>query len=162
MGIDGLLFLLAVIDEGALLFLVVYFVITLSDLECDYLNATTCCTRLNKFVLPEIIAQAILNVLFLITGHWILFLLYTPCTAWIIYIFVTKPSGNIGIYDPAEIHNRHQLKAYMRDNMIKMAVHLIFFFIFLYWMIYSLLKDDTTMFGVPAEKATLTDDPYEL
>lgn len=47
--------------------------------------------------------------------------------------FVTKPTGNIGLYDPAEIHNRHQLKAYMRDNMIKMGVHLIFFFIFLYW-----------------------------
>lgn len=162
MGIDGLLFILSVIDEGALLFLVVYFVITLSDLECDYLNATTCCTRLNRFVLPEIIAQLALAVLLLITGHWILFLMYIPCTAWIVYLFVTKPTGNIGLYDPAEIHNRHQLKAYMRDNMIKMAVHLIFFFIFLYWMIYSLLKDDTTMFGVPAEKAKLTDDPYEL
>ncbi|XP_022329240.2 protein cornichon homolog 4-like isoform X2 [Crassostrea virginica] len=140
MGIDGLLFILSVIGEGGLLFLVVFFVITLSDLECDYLNATTCCSRLNKFVLPEIVVQSALALLLLITGHWILFLMYAPCTAWIVYLFVTKPSGNIGFYDPAEIHNRHQLKAYMRDNMIKMGVHLIFFFIFLYWMIYSLIK----------------------
>ncbi|KAK3093992.1 hypothetical protein FSP39_022628 [Pinctada imbricata] len=136
-------------------------VITLSDLECDYLNATACCSRINKWVLPEAVAQGILTVLLLFTGHWILFLLYVPCTAWLAYKIITKPSGDIGLYDPTEIHNRQQLKIYMRDNMIKMAFHLIFFFIYLYWMIYTLLKDDTTMFGHEAKRAELTDDPYE-
>lgn len=140
MGVDTLLFIFSVIDEGALLFLVVYFVITLSDLECDYLNATTCCEKLNKWVLPELIAQGLLGVLLLFTGHWILFLLYAPVTAWLIYKFVNKPSGDIGLYDPTEIHNRQQLKTYMKENLIKMGSHLIFFFIFLYWMIYSLIK----------------------
>jgi hypothetical protein len=27
-------------------------VITLSDLECDYLNATSCCEKLNKASIP--------------------------------------------------------------------------------------------------------------
>lgn len=44
---DGLLFAFALIDTGATIFLLVYFVITLSDLECDYLNAQQCCSKLN-------------------------------------------------------------------------------------------------------------------
>ncbi|KAL5008874.1 hypothetical protein ScPMuIL_014455 [Solemya velum] len=144
MGVDVPLFIFALLDEGALLFLIVYFVITLSDLECDYLNATSCCDKLNYWVLPELVAQGILTVLLLVTGHWLIFLLYVPLTGWIIYRFLTKPSGNIGLYDPAEIHNRHQLKSYMRDNLIKLGVHLVFFFVYLYWMIYSLLKSSTS------------------
>ncbi|XP_021361386.1 protein cornichon homolog 4-like isoform X1 [Mizuhopecten yessoensis] len=144
MGIDSLLFIFSVIDEGALLFLVVYFVITLSDLECDYLNATSCCSKLNKWVLPELIAQSVLAFFLLVTGHWILFLMYTPVTAWMVYKYVTKPSGNIGLYDPTEIHNRHQLKTYLKENLIKLGSHLIFFFVFLYWMIISLLTNEAT------------------
>ena len=32
---------------GCLIFILIYFLITLSDLECDYLNATECCGKLN-------------------------------------------------------------------------------------------------------------------
>ncbi|KAL8576195.1 hypothetical protein ACOMHN_027850 [Nucella lapillus] len=142
MGPDGLLFIFCLIDEAMLLFLAVYFVITLSDLECDYLNARTCCERLNFWVLPEVIAHDLLVVLLLITGHWILFLIYAPLGLWLAYKFVMKPSGDIGIFDPTEIHNRSQLKNYMRESLIRLGIHLIFFFIFLYWMIYSLVKGE--------------------
>ncbi|KAK6182546.1 hypothetical protein SNE40_010202 [Patella caerulea] len=142
MGTDALLFIFALLDEATLLFLAVYFVITLSDLECDYLNATTCCDRLNKWMIPEIIAQNIPSILLLLTGHWILFLMYVPLGAWLTYKFITKPTGNIGMFDPTEIHNRSQLKLYMRESLIRLGTHLFFFFIFLYWMIYSLVKGD--------------------
>ena len=46
--------------------------------------------------------------------------------------YVNTPSGNIGVYDPAEIHNRHTLKGHMNVAMIKLGYHLIFFFIYLY------------------------------
>ncbi|XP_052768863.1 protein cornichon homolog 4-like [Mya arenaria] len=144
MGVDAPLFIFALVDEGYLLFLVVYFVITLSDLECDYLNARTCCEKLNFWVLPEIIPQAVLTVLLLITGHPFLFVLYGLCTAWIIYRYAKKPTGNIGLFDPTEIHNRQQLKSHMKENLCKMGFHLVFFFIYLYLMIYSLIKGDDT------------------
>ena len=38
-----------------------------------------------QWVLPEMIPQAVLTVLLLFTGHWILFILYGAGTAWIIY-----------------------------------------------------------------------------
>jgi len=48
------------------------------------------------------------------------------------YRYVTKPTGNIGLFDPTEIHNRQQLKYHMKENLCKMGFHLIFFFIYLY------------------------------
>ena len=44
---DILLFSVCLLDTGFLLFILIYFVITLSDLECDYLNAQECCAKLN-------------------------------------------------------------------------------------------------------------------
>ncbi|XP_067140604.1 protein cornichon homolog 4 [Centruroides vittatus] len=136
---DVLLFVFSVFDTGALLLLTVYVVIALSDLECDYLNAQQCCSKLNKWVIPETIAQGIISVLLLITFHWFLFLLNIPMTSWQIYKILTIPSGNFGVYDPTEIHNRGNLRKHLRDSMIRLAFYLIFFFIYLYCMIIALL-----------------------
>jgi hypothetical protein len=137
---DTLVFVFSILDGMGLLFLTVYFIITLSDLECDYINATSCCSKLNKFVLPEVVAHLVVTALMFFSAHWILFLLNLPLAAWLVYRWVTKPSGNIGLYDPAEIHNRHQLKSYMTQCMIKLGYHLIFFFLYLYSLIIALLN----------------------
>lgn len=139
MASDTLVFVLALLDDASLLALTVYFFITLSDLECDYLNATSCCDKLNKWIYPEIVAHSLLSLSLILSGHWILFCLYSSMTAWVIYKFVSKPSGNIGLYDPAEIHNRQQLKVYMKECLIKLVFHLVFFFVFLYNVVLSLL-----------------------
>jgi len=44
---DTLIFSLCLLLTGILIFILVYFLITLSDLECDYLNASECCGKLN-------------------------------------------------------------------------------------------------------------------
>ena len=46
--------------------------------------------------------------------------------------YVNKPAGNLGLYDPTEIHNRHELKAFLKEAMIKLGFHLVFFFLYLY------------------------------
>ncbi|CAG2121645.1 unnamed protein product [Medioppia subpectinata] len=85
MSVDSSLFVFALFDTSALLFLTVYIVITLSDLECDYLNAHQCCNKLNKWVIPELISYAILVILLLFTNHWFLFVLNGPMLSWIGY-----------------------------------------------------------------------------
>uniref|UniRef100_A0A8C2F4J1 Uncharacterized protein n=1 Tax=Cyprinus carpio TaxID=7962 RepID=A0A8C2F4J1_CYPCA len=45
---EAAVFILSLVDCCALIFLSVYFIITLSDLECDYINARSCCSKLNK------------------------------------------------------------------------------------------------------------------
>lgn len=63
-------------------------------------------------------------------------------TLWLVYEYSGVPSGNMGVYDPTEIHNRGQLKRHTRDCMIYLGYYLIFFFIYLYCMIIALLKGD--------------------
>ena len=48
--LDGWLFLLCLADCSILLGLNVWFLIILSDLECDYINARTACDQLNSFI----------------------------------------------------------------------------------------------------------------
>nr|CAH7733200.1 unnamed protein product [Callosobruchus chinensis] len=139
---DSLLFSFCLAGTGALLFLLIYFIITLSDLECDYLNAQECCSRLNVWVHPRIYAHVFTNVLLLIHGHWILALFNLPMTIWLALEIANVPKSNLGVHDPTEIYNKGQLKLQMRNCMIRFGYYLIFFFAYLYCMIASLLEGD--------------------
>ncbi|CAF0810880.1 unnamed protein product [Brachionus calyciflorus] len=136
---DVSIFVLVLILDLILMFITVYFIITLSDLECDYINALTCCQKLNKYVLPELILKLIPSVIFLFSGYWVLVLLNAPFDAWYILRIVKKPSSYVGFYDPAEIHNRGELKVHIRNSMIKLGQHLLFFFVYLYYLIVTLI-----------------------
>ncbi|XP_018397510.1 PREDICTED: protein cornichon homolog 4 [Cyphomyrmex costatus] len=139
---DPLLFVIALFDTGCVLFLLVYYIITLSDLECDYLNAQECCSKLNMGVLPKLIGQTFVVFLLLIHGQFILTLVNVPMTVWLFYEYFSVPSGNLGVYDPTEIHNRSKLKRYTRDCMIHIGYCIVLFFIYLYCTIMALLKGD--------------------
>uniref|UniRef100_A0A8D1DBK8 Cornichon family member 4 n=1 Tax=Sus scrofa TaxID=9823 RepID=A0A8D1DBK8_PIG len=138
---EAVVFVFSLLDCCALIFLSVYFIITLSDLECDYINARSCCSKLNKWVLPELVGHTIVTVLMLISLHWFIFLLNLPVATWNIYRFIMVPSGNMGVFDPTEIHNRGQLKSHMKEAMIKLGFHLLCFFMYLYSMILALIND---------------------
>jgi len=138
---EAVVFVFSLLDCCALIFLSVYFIITLSDLECDYINARSCCSKLNKWVIPELIGHTIVTVLMLVSLHWFIFLLNLPVATWNIYRFIMVPSGNMGVFDPTEIHNRGQLKSHMKEAMIKLGFHLLCFFMYLYSMILALIND---------------------
>lgn len=55
--------------------------------------------------------------------------LFCPCFP---YRYLKVPMGNMGVFDPTEIHNRGQLKSHMKEAMIKLGYHLLCFFIYLY------------------------------
>ncbi|MQL83960.1 hypothetical protein Taro_016455 [Colocasia esculenta] len=50
----------------------------LADLEFDYINPYDSAARINAVVLPEFILQGVLSLLFLLTGHWLMFLFCLP------------------------------------------------------------------------------------
>ena len=51
----------------------------------------------------------------------------------IILRFFYFPRGNIGEYDPAEIHNQGMMKKHLVGVGIHLAWQMLGFFIFLYW-----------------------------
>ncbi|VVC25738.1 Cornichon [Cinara cedri] len=130
----------AMIMTGALLFLMIYSIITLSDLECDYLNAQECCSRLNFWVQPKIFAQTLIFIVFLTDFNWLMSLMNLPAVVWVIYETIKVPKGNTGLFDPAEIHHRGQLKNHMRNAILYTAWYLVSFFFYLYFMILAILK----------------------
>ncbi|XP_029590866.1 protein cornichon homolog 4 isoform X3 [Salmo trutta] len=95
----------------------------------------------NKWVVPELVGQALATVLMLVSLHWFVFLLNLPVAAWDMYRVWKVPMGNMGVFDPTEIHNRGQLKSHMKESMIKLGFHLLCFFIYLYSMILALIND---------------------
>lgn len=139
---ETLVFSLSLVLVGAILFLLVYYIITLSDLECDYLNAQECCEKLNYWLLPKYIGHSFGTFILLLHGQVLLFVLNLPMFIWLSFELFTIPRGNLGKYDPAEIHNGGQLKKHLRDVMIHIGHYLIFFFIYLYCFILALLKGD--------------------
>ncbi|KAK3923121.1 Protein cornichon-like protein 4 [Frankliniella fusca] len=139
---DPLLYAMCMVETGAALFLLVYFIITLSDLECDYLNAQQCCSTLNMYVVPKMVAHLTMTALLILHWHWVLFLTALPTAVWIVYEYIKVPAGNPGVFDPTEIHNRGQLKRHMRDSLIHLGYNLLAFFMYLYCMIIALLKDN--------------------
>ncbi|KAL1395501.1 hypothetical protein pipiens_011199 [Culex pipiens pipiens] len=139
---ETLVFAIAMLITGSILFLLIYFVIILSDLECDYLNAQQCCSKLNFWVVPKLSAHCFLAFVLLLNGSWILFIANAPMVGWLLYDLVKVPTGNLGIYDPAEIHNRGMVKKHLRDTMIGLGFYMIIFFVYLYCMIIAMLKGD--------------------
>ncbi|XP_016429719.1 protein cornichon homolog 4-like [Sinocyclocheilus rhinocerous] len=125
---EAAVFISSLVDCCVLIFLSVYFIITLSDLECDYINARSCCSKLNKVSLDGEADGKLLS-------------LHKAAYSWDVYRYVKVPMGNMGVYDPTEIHNRGQLKSHMKEAMIKLGFHLLCFFIYLYSMILALIND---------------------
>ncbi|CAK9135966.1 unnamed protein product [Ilex paraguariensis] len=62
----------------ALLIVVLYQLMCLTDLEFDYVNPYDSASRINRVVLPEFIMQGVLCILCLVTGHWFMSLLSVP------------------------------------------------------------------------------------
>jgi len=156
---DIFLFSFTLIDTGALIFVLVFFIITLSDLECDYLNAQECCGRLNFWNIPKLWLQLLIPFLLLISGHWWLVLLNLPLCAWLIRRFFCIPKANIGEYDPAEIHNSGQLRSHMVAVCLHLGWQMVSFFLYLYCLLDAVMAeevlipmdDDVTVLNRPVE-----------
>ncbi|XP_074087166.1 protein cornichon homolog 4-like isoform X2 [Macrotis lagotis] len=100
---EAVVFIFSLIDGCALIFLSVYFIITLSDLECDYINARSCCSKLNKWVVPKLTGHTIVPILMLISLHWFIFLLNLPVATWNIYQFIMVPNTQ-----PRAVEDTHE------------------------------------------------------
>ncbi|KAK1286336.1 hypothetical protein QJS10_CPB20g01544 [Acorus calamus] len=86
----------------ALIALVVFQLMCLADLEFDYINPYDSASRINSVVLPEFIVEGVLCFLFLISGHWAMFLLCVPY----LYYNVKLYNQRQHLVDVTEIFNQ--------------------------------------------------------
>lgn len=136
---DAVLFTIALSDCFALLCISVHNLVILSDLECDYINAASCCEKLNYLVPIELVLHGILTLGMFYNWHVFLLLLQLGPFLYLFNKFLRVPPGSSGQYDPTQIHNRSYIKVFIREAMVKLGFFIVFFFIYLYSLIYSLI-----------------------
>jgi protein cornichon len=111
-----------------------------SDLECDYINPIDLCSKLNHFVLPDMILHGLITLLLLLFGNWIDFFVNLPIAAWNVhkYRILTRILGQKYRFDATEIFRT--IGAQKRESFVKLGFYLVCFFLFLYRMIESLVS----------------------
>jgi hypothetical protein len=78
MAFDLVLSIFAFLAVAALLGILVYQLMCLSDLEFDYINPYDSASRINASVVPEIAIHVGLSCVYLIFGYWFMFLINLP------------------------------------------------------------------------------------
>ncbi|KAJ1692833.1 hypothetical protein LUZ63_009531 [Rhynchospora breviuscula] len=119
-----------------LISLVIFQVMCLADLEFDYINPYDTASRINKVMIPEFILQGILSLVLLFSGHWIMFLLSLPFVYYNYNVYQKRQH----LIDVTEIFN-HVYKE-KKQRLIKLGCLVVFLFLSLFWMIWSVLEDD--------------------
>ncbi|KAI5752126.1 hypothetical protein M8J77_014068 [Diaphorina citri] len=71
-------YIVALILDAFLIFFAIFHVIAFDELKVDYKNPIDQCNSLNPLVLPEYLAHAIFNTLFLLCGEFVSFLINLP------------------------------------------------------------------------------------
>ncbi|KAK4718738.1 hypothetical protein R3W88_017076 [Solanum pinnatisectum] len=120
----------------ALLVMVVFQLMCLSDLEFDYINPYDSASRINGVVLPEFITQGVLCLLYLITGHWVMALICVPYMYYNYRLYTRRQH----LVDVTEIFNL--LNWEKKQRLFKLGYIILLLFISLFWLIYSALEDD--------------------
>ncbi|KAL9240134.1 hypothetical protein vseg_014389 [Gypsophila vaccaria] len=120
---DLILWITALVFNIALLALLLYQIICLSDLEADYMNPYESSSKINSWVVPEFILQGLFCALFLLTGHRFMFLVTLPLAVYHARLFFRRAH----LLDVTEIFRA--LNHEKKYRIIKLAVYLFFFFL---------------------------------
>eukprot|EP00088_Acartia_fossae_P041740 TRINITY_DN4366_c0_g1_i1.p1 TRINITY_DN4366_c0_g1~~TRINITY_DN4366_c0_g1_i1.p1 ORF type:complete len:153 (+),score=4.30 TRINITY_DN4366_c0_g1_i1:42-500(+) len=144
MELDISIWMFCLVISSFLLFLTVYMMIILSDLESDYLNSRDCASRLNLWVFPRILMQVSHSAALLIGQNWTVAFLSLPFTCLLLYRRGKQKPGHSGLFDPTEIHNRLVLRQNLMECLGYMAYHLVSFFLYMYFMVGTLTGGDPT------------------
>ncbi|CAN0921433.1 Protein cornichon homolog 4 [Linum grandiflorum] len=122
----------------ALICIISFELMSLSDLEFDYVNPYDSARRINLVVLPEYITHAALSLSFLLTGHWVLCLLSLPCLYFDLTLYLQRKH----LVDVTEIYNYNRLHREKNRRLIKMAYILIMLVLSLFCLLWTVLDEE--------------------
>ncbi|KAH6779777.1 Cornichon family protein [Perilla frutescens var. hirtella] len=119
----------------AIIGIILYQLMSLADLEYDYINPYDSASRINKAVLPEFVAEGVLCLLHLITGHWVMFLLCLPYAYYNITLYTRRQH----FVDVTEIFN--QLSWEKKVRLCKLGYLVILVAMTIFWMIWTIVDE---------------------
>jgi hypothetical protein len=129
MALELVLGILTFLAVAALLGILVYQLMCLSDLEFDYINPFDSASRINKLVVPEIALHVGLSCLYLVFGYWLIFLINVP----LIYYHGRLYLEHRHLVDVTEIFT--SLNREKMYRLIKLAFYILLFFLAIYRLV---------------------------
>eukprot|EP00043_Microstomoeca_roanoka_P003305 m.43167 g.43167 ORF g.43167 m.43167 type:complete len:144 (-) comp12006_c1_seq2:222-653(-) len=143
MTADAWIWIIAVIVIIFLLFLMVFNLLAFEELRYDHKNPVDVSASINPWVLPEYGSHALLTILFLVTGKWIIFIINAILVGYHVHRYMNRPKiSQPGIYDPTEMFNRQVMRQCVIESAAKLGFYMITFFYYLYCMMYALISSD--------------------
>ena len=139
------MWILAFLVLGAVMGINLYALICLSDLQADLINPHDCAGRINKLVMPEIIAHAAAAGLMMLCGSWSMILVNGPLIAW----HVRQVGRNQHLADVTEIFNQLD-----KEKSVRVGKAMLYALVFLY-AAYRGTERGVNMFLDPAEKVKM-------
>ncbi|XP_049363633.1 protein cornichon homolog 1 isoform X1 [Solanum verrucosum] len=121
MSWEPILWLIFLAINISLISLLIYQIVCLTDLEADYMNPYESSSRINSVVLKEYILHGAFCILFLVTGHWFIFLL----TLLPAYYNVRKFLSRQHLIDVTEVFRF--IESEKKIRILKLGFYLVLF-----------------------------------
>ncbi|KAJ8748925.1 hypothetical protein K2173_013361 [Erythroxylum novogranatense] len=103
----------------------------LTDLETDYINPYDSANQINAVVLPEYIILGLLCMSFLFTGHWFMCLLCVPCVYHNLRLYIQRQH----LIDVTEIYN--QMNREKQRRFFKLGYLVILLVMSIFWLLWT-------------------------
>uniref|UniRef100_A0A5B7AWR1 Putative Cornichon n=1 Tax=Davidia involucrata TaxID=16924 RepID=A0A5B7AWR1_DAVIN len=147
MAWEAILWVIFFLANMALIALILYQIVCLSDLEADYMNPYESSSRINAVVVPEFVLHGAFCALFLVTGHWFMFLVTVPIACYNVMLFMKRQH----LIDVTEVFR--SLNAEKKYRIIKLGFYLILFVLVIIRLVLSVIKsiideDEVHDFGI--------------
>lgn len=131
---EVILWVIFFIFNMTLLALDFYQIVCLSDLEADYMNLYESSSRINAVIVPEFVVHGLFCSLFLVTGHWFMFLLMLPIAYYNTMLFMKRQH----LIDVTEVFRF--LKAEKKYRVIKLSFYLVLLVLVIFRFVLSMLN----------------------
>lgn len=123
------------LGTAGLLFVSVYSLVLFSDLTVDHINPIELCSILNRLIIPEYIGHFYVTSMLVLRGYIFTALFNVPLIAFHARRFLAKQHllDNTSIFSDVDKERR--------VCEVKLGVHLLLFFVYLYLFIVKLVSE---------------------
>ncbi|KAI3772565.1 hypothetical protein L6452_03754 [Arctium lappa] len=135
MAWEVILWVIFFIMNTALIASNLYQIVCLTDLEADYMNPYDSSSRINAVVIPEMLLHGVCCALFLVTGHWFMFLLTLPIAIYSTMLYTKKRH----LIDVTEVFRF--IDAEKKYRIAKLAFYLILFVLVIIRMVIAIVNN---------------------
>ncbi|EFJ44997.1 hypothetical protein VOLCADRAFT_76026 [Volvox carteri f. nagariensis] len=133
MSLEFIIWLFAFLLQAAMLGRTMFALISLSDLENDFINPYDLTLRLNRFVALEYVGQVLITASLLLTGKWFIGVLQLGMLGFLLHNWSTRRH----VVDATDVFR--QLPVQKKRRLIMFGSFLLYFIIITYRLIESVI-----------------------